>query len=198
MMLEEETAVALAALPMDQYRDHLRLGTGFAEDGLQDSVLEGFLRAALTAIEARTSKALLSRSFVLDLTAVREIDRVLLPVAPVREITSVALVDGEGAEAPVDPATWRLIPDAVAPCLLARQGSLPTIPADGLLRVRFVAGFGVDWAAVPADLGQAMMMLAAHYYEHREDTALDGGCMPFGVSALIERYRPVRLFGGRP
>jgi uncharacterized phiE125 gp8 family phage protein len=39
-------------------------------------------------------------------------------------------------------------------------------------------------------------MLAAHYYEYRHEMGLSGGCMPFGVSSLIERYRTVRLLGG--
>lgn len=197
MMLEEETAVAQAALPMSQYRDQLRLGTGFAEDGLQDGVLEGFVRAALAAIEARTSKAVLQRGFVYDVAQLRETERLVLPLAPVRMVTSVATVDEAGAETVVDAADWRLIPDAVSPCLQARGSGLPALPTGGLLRVRFEAGFGPVWTDVPADLGQAVMMLAAHYYEHRQDTGLDGGCMPFGVAALIERYRPIRLFGGR-
>jgi uncharacterized phiE125 gp8 family phage protein len=36
-------------------------------------------------------------------------------------------------------------------------------------------------------------MLAAHFYEYRHETALGSGCMPFGVTSLIERYRPLRL-----
>ena len=47
-----------------------------------------------------------------------------------------------------------------------------------------------------ADLAQAVMLLAAHYYEYRDETALAEGCMPFGVASLIERYRIVRLYGG--
>jgi len=41
-----------------------------------------------------------------------------------------------------------------------------------------------------------VLLLAAHYYEYRDETALGEGCMPFGVSSLIERYRTVRLFAG--
>ncbi len=41
-----------------------------------------------------------------------------------------------------------------------------------------------------------MLLLAAHYYEYRHETALGGGCMPFGVTSLTERYRTVRLLGG--
>ena len=64
MMLIEESQLPEAALPVAALRRHLRLGTGFAEDDLQDAVLGSFLRAALAAIEARTGKALMARGFV--------------------------------------------------------------------------------------------------------------------------------------
>jgi uncharacterized phiE125 gp8 family phage protein len=59
-----------------------------------------------------------------------------------------------------------------------------------------VAGYGAAWSDLPADLAQAVLMLAAHYYEYRHDTALSGGCMPFGVTSLLERYRPLRISAG--
>ena len=52
MMLIEETTVPVAALPVAQLKDHMRLGSGFSDDGLQDTVLETYLRAAIAAIEA--------------------------------------------------------------------------------------------------------------------------------------------------
>jgi len=45
-------------------------------------------------------------------------------------------------------------------------------------------------------LQQAVMLLSAHYHEFRHDTGLGEGCMPFGVTALIERFRVVRIGGG--
>lgn len=63
--------------------------------------------------------------------------------------------------------------------------------------VYFEAGYGADWASIPADLAQAVLLLAAHYYEYRNETSLSDGCMPFGVSSLIERYKVMRLYAGR-
>ena len=63
MMLIEETNVPDAVLPVEAFRMHLRLGTGFAQDGLQDPVLRSFLRAAMAAVEARTGKVLIIRRF---------------------------------------------------------------------------------------------------------------------------------------
>lgn len=196
-MLVEETQVPLAALPVEALKDHLRLGTGFAEDSLQDSVLESFLRAAIAAIEARTGKMLIARDFSWKLSAWRDGFAQVLPVAPVRVVTEVAIADRAGDIEVVDPDRYVLEQDMQSPKLVAVSGGLPHIPAYGSVNVSFEAGLGAGWDELPADLAQAVLMLAAHYYENRDDVSLGQGCMPFGVTSLIERYRAVRLYAGR-
>ncbi|WP_375258406.1 head-tail connector protein [Citreimonas sp.] len=194
MILLEETQVADATLPIAELRQHLRLGTGFAEDSLQDPVLGSFLRAAMAAIEGRIGKALLSRRFVLRLNAWRGDRAQPLPVAPVTRIESVTLVDADGAiVATVSADRWRLEEDTYAPVLKARGASLPSIPRDGRVEIRFDSGYGEAFGAIPADLRQAVLLLAAHYYEYRDETTLSQGCMPFGVTSLIARYVPMRM-----
>ena len=198
MMLVEETSVPQSALPVAQFQDHLRLGSGFAEDGLQDDVLDGYLRASMAAIEARTGKILIEREFSWTLTAWRTPQRQPLPVAPVSALISVTLIDLSGHETAADQDAYYLEPDNQRPSLNAAATALPTIPASGSVRIGMLAGFGPEWNDLPADLAQAIMMLAAHYYEYRNDIAQGTPPMPFGVSSLIERYRTVRLFmGGR-
>lgn len=193
MMLIEETTVPDAALPVDAFKAHLRLGTGFGEDSLQDDVLKGFLRAALAAIEARTGKVLVARSFTLDLSAWRDVTGQVLPVAPVSTVTRVALSDAQGSETVLGETAYRLDRDMQAPVLRPSGASLPSVPTGGRVAVTFEAGMAPDWGGLPADLGQAVLMLAAHYYEYRNDMALSDGCMPFGVTSLIQRYRPLRV-----
>ncbi|WP_372884801.1 head-tail connector protein [Shimia sp.] len=196
MMLVEETTVLSAALPVAEFKEHLRLGSGFDDDGLQETVLESFLRASIAAIEARTGKALLERPFAWTLPRWRDAARQPLPVAPVSALAEVSLVDRMGEAVVVAPSVYRLVPDAQHPELRPVGNCLPSIPSEGQAEVRFLAGYGPDWSDVPADLRQAVMLLAAHYYEYRDDMALSGGCMPFGVTSLIERYRAVRLGAG--
>ena len=62
MMLMEQSQVPLAVLPVAQFKDHLRLGTGFGDDGVQDGVLETYLRAALAAASRATGSSSGSRS----------------------------------------------------------------------------------------------------------------------------------------
>ncbi len=196
MMLIEETAIADAALPVDQFKAHLRLGTGFAEDAVQDEVLKGFLRAAIAAIEARTGKVLIARGFSWSLNGWRDRAGEVLPVAPVTAIGAVTVTDAAGADTVVDAAGYRLERDNQRPRLRPAGAVLPAIATGGAVKIGFTAGMAADWGGLPADLGQAVLLLAAHYYEYRDETALGAGCMPFGVTSLIQRYRMVRFGAG--
>ena len=193
MMLIEETPVPDASLPVDAFKAHLRLGSGFGEDDLQDAVLRSFLRASLAAIEVRTSKALITRGFAWSLNGWRDAGGQALPLAPITTLSRLALVARDGAETDVDAESYWLERDAQAPRLRPTGVCLPSIPEAGSVLIAFEAGFGATWESLPADLQQAVLMLAAHYYEYRNDTALSDGCMPFGVSSLIERFKPMRL-----
>lgn len=195
-MLMEETSVPLGALPIEAFKTHLRLGTGFSEQSLQDPVLEGFLRAAMAAIEARTGKILLSRSFSWNVTRWRDPDCAVLPIAPVRSVTEVAVINLDGSETVANGSAFVLERDMQQPLVRSKNKALPAIPTGGSAEVRFVAGYGSVWGELPADLAQAVMLLAAHYYEYREEVSLSQGCMPFGVISLIERYKPMRLMAG--
>lgn len=196
MMLVEQTSVPDVALPVAQFKEHLRLGTGFADDGVQDAVLVAYLRAAIAAVEARTGKAMMTRSFTWTLTAWRDLARQALPLAPVSSITGLSIVDRLGGEEVIAVARYRLEPDTHRPALVATGLTLPVIPVGGSAVIAFDAGFGLEWSAVPADLRHAVLMLAAHLYEVRGSGSGTDADLPQAVQMLIGRWRNVRLFGG--
>jgi len=196
MVLEDLTSIDLSDLPMDAFKAHLRLGTGFGEEDIQDEVLESYIRAAIAAIEARTGKVLLSRNMVWELTCWSSGTAQSLPVAPVSEITSVTLTDRVGTETMVDSARYKLERDMQRPKLVSIGTALPAVPTDGTVRIVFVAGYGSTWLELPPDLREAVFLLAAHYYENRRDQTGAGGLMPFGVMALLDSYRTIRTLGG--
>jgi len=63
-----------------------------------------------------------------------------------------------------------------------------------VVEIAFTAGFGPDWQDSPADLRQAVLLLAAQFYEGR-DTGTAAG-LDHGVAALLARWRDLRLGGG--
>ncbi|MCB1342090.1 MAG: head-tail connector protein [Pseudooceanicola sp.] len=196
MMLIEETTVPDEALPVDQFKAHLRQGTGFGEDTLQNAVLKGFLRAAIAAIEARTGKVLITRTFTWRLAAWRDRSGQGLPVAPVGSILQFTLLTASETATDIPVSQFRLEQDFQRPRLRPVGSALPVIPTGGAVQIRFSAGFATAWDSLPADLAQAVLLLAAHYYEYRNETALSDGCMPFGVTSLVQRYRPMRIAPG--
>ncbi|WP_226781001.1 head-tail connector protein [Oceaniglobus trochenteri] len=193
MNIVEVTSVAAAALPIAQLRAHLRLGTGFGEDSLQDGVLETCLRGALARIEGHCGKVILERDLVLRLGEWRDHSRLVLPLAPVRAVTAVVISDRTGAQELVDPSRYRLIRDTHAPIVISSGYMLPRIPLAGQAEVSFTAGYGA-WGDVPGDMAQAVLMLAAAYYENRD--AAGAGALPGAVAGLLTRYRSLRMSRG--
>lgn len=195
MMLVEQTTAPLAALPVAEFKDHLRLGSGFTDDGLQDGVLVAALRAALAAIEARTGKILIQRDFSWTVYRWRSTSDAVLPVGPVSAVTSLTLIDRLGAETPVSQSSWVLVADLHRPRLVALGLALPMIATGGSARMNFVAGYGPNWSDIPDDLAQAVLMLAAHFYDFRHGETAGRDLMPPMVASLVERYRTLRLGG---
>ncbi len=194
MILVELTPVPASLLPVAEFRDHLKLGTGFADDAAQDSLLETQLRAAIAAIEARTAKALFSRTFRWRLTSWRGFQREELPVAPVTQIVSFKILEGDGDETVIPPDSYVLEQDFQVPALASKGFGLPTVPVAGSVEIELVAGYGADWSQIPADLRQAVLILAADFHENRRDGG-DGGVLPTRVMQLIAPFRVMRLFG---
>lgn len=198
MMLIEETAPAAEALPVAALRGHLRLAQGFdgPDDAAEDAALAGFLRAAIATIEGRTGKVLLKRRFRMQLDDWRDRLGQSLPLAPVHSVERIEIDDGAGTVTALPAASWRLVPDSQRPIILPAGVILPHVPRRGSVTVTFLAGFGDSWAEVPAELGQAVILLAARHFEDRGSDSLRHA-LPFGVSALIEKWRAVRTLAGR-
>lgn len=196
MILVEQTTVPVSALPVAEFRDHLRLGTGFADDAMQDGVLETCLRAAIAAIEARTGKAVLRRAFQWSVTAWRDLSRQVLPLAPVAAITRLAILDRLGQETEIGADRYGLLRDTHRPALVSHGFLLPAIPVGGSAEIGFDAGYSALWSGVPPDLRTAVFRLAGHYYENRHAIGADGTGFPAEVNVLLMPYRDVRLFGG--
>tara|TARA_R110002096_G_scaffold139147_6_gene293321 strand:- start:805 stop:1401 length:597 start_codon:yes stop_codon:yes gene_type:complete len=198
MILTEITSIPSGALPFYNFKNHLRMGTGFAEADLQDPLLEAYLRAAIATIEGKLGLAIIERSFSWNLTTWHHGDHQNFPIRPVKAITSVTCLDRFDVPYAVDSGAYVLIQDSLVPAIKAVGGWLPRIPTDGTIEIEFLAGYGANWDDVPADLAQAVLLLASYFYENRIGAPLASGILPVAVSGLIEPYRVVRVSGTRP
>lgn len=191
MILTETAPAAATPVTLSEFSAHLRLAHGFPDDGAEDALLDLYLRNATAAVEARTGRALVRRGFVLRLDTWNRDGHVVLPVGPVEAISSIRFVRGTEA---IDMAadSWAVEPGTGRQRVIGRQGgALPPIPEGYVAELTFDAGFGPNPADVPGDLRQAVMLLAADYYERRGDEREPG--TPMAVRALLEPWRPVRI-----
>ena len=140
------------------------------------------------------SRRLRYRRFVGSWPAGHAVD---LPLRPIQSIAAVRLYDESGATTTLDPATWLL--DGAAPHpRLVRVGTLvwpkPGRIANGI-EIAFTAGYGNAAADVPAPIRQAILLLVAHWFEHR--SPLEHGAhpapLPTMVTELLAPYRAMRL-----
>ena len=190
MILTETGTIATSALPVQELSAHLRLGHGFADDGSEDPLLERLLREAIATVEQRTGLALVRREFELKLTEWDRNGQLVLPVGPVDALTSFELT-GSGITTVLASSDWRLEPGTARQRVTAPSGgALPALRGGMTAHLTFEAGFGAAWNDVPGDLGRAVMLLAAHGYEHRDG---GGETVPGGLLALLDLRRPVRV-----
>lgn len=157
----------------------------------EDLLLAGFLRAAIGAVEAATSKNLTEKiesqtadGFPLCDKAIR------LWRGPVSQILSVKYDDADGVEQTL--SSFRLVEGRDAKLLPAYGASWPvTAKGPGTVRITYVAGY--DPAELPAELTQAALLLFGHFNANREAViASDRAAaveLPLGVAALLDPYR---------
>lgn len=191
MILAETAPAAATPVSVSDFSAHLRLAHGFPDDGAEDALLELYLRNAALAVEARTGRALIRRGFLLRLGGWNGEGHAVLPVGPVEALTSLRLVRGADVTE-LAAASWALEPGTGRQRVTgAGGGALPPVPEGHVAELAFDAGFGAADTDVPGDLRQAVMMLAAHYYENRREG--DGPGMPLAVRSLLDPWRPARI-----
>ena len=84
-------------------------------------------------------------------------------------------------------------PDQHDPAICGQWAYLPAIPDGGTAVATFMAGFADDWSGLPAALRRGVLLLGAHFYEHRTAGAGDAGDIPVAISALLAPWRMLRL-----
>jgi len=195
---------AVEPVSLAEAKAHLRLD-GSDEDGL----VARLIAAARTHVEGRTSRALVDQGWrcVLDRWPARR--DVWLRPAPVTAVTAVTVYDANG-DGRVLAADEYSVDTASAPARLRPAAGRSWICGDGAwtavaggpadpgsplngIEIDFDAGYGPD--DVPAPLVQAVMMLVAHWHEHREAAAVGAVAAPvaIGLECLISPYRVARL-----
>ncbi|WP_421724239.1 head-tail connector protein [Bauldia sp.] len=184
------TGPALEPVSLADAKAHLRLDT--ADD---DGLLTAAIVAARVHVEAATRRLLIEQAWRLYYDAwPRSV--VALPVAPLMSVDKVTVFDAAGAPQVVAPEDYTA--DVVSvPARLTLATSAPTAVGQAFngIEIDVTAGYGATSVNVPAPLRQAILMLVAHWYEHRGAVGHDQGgeTTPLGFDALVAPFRLVTV-----
>lgn len=181
---------------VNEAKAHLRID-GAAEDILIASLIV----TSRLHVEAALGLALISQQWRLTLDTWPEKrwskeGAVRLPLRPVRAIGQVTVRDETGTPETVPSESYLLDGDAITPRLVPREGSWPPPgQAAAGIEITFEAGMGDAAEDVPEPVRHAILLLVAHWYEHRDPLEIGtvGAAIPAAVSDLLKPYREVRL-----
>lgn len=191
MALVLTSGPASEPVTLAEVKAHLRI-----DSSAEDVLLTSLILTSRLHIEAALGLALINQSWMLVLDRWPGDGTVEIPIAPLQAITAVRVRDAAGIPAIVATTTY-LADIASKPPRLVWNNAAPPAPgrfANGI-EIDVLTGFGASAASVPAPLKHAILMLVAHWYEHRDPVEIGSSAVriPDAVNDLIQPFRKIRL-----
>lgn len=188
MSMTMTAAPATEPVTLAEAKAHLRV------DGeADDAYIASLIVTSRLQIEAALGLALVTQSWRLHLDEWPSDRPIELPMRPLAAIDAISVAVDNSSTVTLSPSTYIVDGKASPPRIVFT--SLPPEPgwiARGIA-IDFTAGFGTA-PSVPHDIRHALLLLVAHWYEHREPATRGGTpAIPDAVSALLAPYRVVRL-----
>ena len=162
----------------------------------EDALIASLILTSRLHIEAALGLALVTQGwrFVLDDWPK---DRTIeLPIRPLQSVSAVRVREGDGGSAILASDSYVVDASSAPPRLAPIAAGWPR-PGRVLagIEVDFTAGYGAAASSVPATLRQALLLLVAHWFEHRDPIEIGSRetRIPAAVSDLLMPYRIKRL-----
>lgn len=190
MNLELVTAPAAAPVELEELKRHLRLTVTDHDETVQEC-----LDGAVDLFDGRDGclgRALVQQTWALRLRRFPS-HTIELPLPPLKSVSSITYFDADNVEQTVDPSAYLVHPHIYVGEVEPAPGcAWPTALAEraDAVRIEFVCGYG-DAAKVPAQIRQAIRMIAVHNFRQPEPVVVGAQPheLPLGVRGIVERYR---------
>ena len=163
------------------------------DDTAEDGLIRTLIAAARLHVEGVTGRALLAQSWRLVLDNWPVTRMIKLPVTPLMSVTAISAIDPSGASHEVGLEQFQS--DRERLLLPRRIAGMPSLQAYQGIEIDYVAGYGSAADEVPADLRQAVLLLIAHWHEHRDAVVMagSGAVVPSGFDRVVSAYKQVRM-----
>ena len=156
---------AMEPVTLAEARQFLRL-----DQTEEDDLLATLITAARLMIEAAAGRCLIEQRWRILRDRWPGDGTIRLPLSPVMRIEAARVYDLLGAAQPVA-ETALALDTGIDPPRIRIAGDVPEIGRSrAAIEIDLVAGYGATSAAVPAPLRQAVLRLAARWFEERGDS----------------------------
>jgi uncharacterized phiE125 gp8 family phage protein len=192
MLLSLATPPAAYPVTVAEAKAHLRI-----EHALDDTYIETLVKAVTAELDGRQGllrRALITQTWDYSLPWFPVVRRICVPMPPLQSITSVKYFDADNVEQTFSSDNYEIVTqDEQGYIALKQDASWPgTYEREAAVTIRFVAGYGVDGSAVPANVRAAMLLRIGELYANRGDEAVSGD-MSVTVKRLLNPSRRVLL-----
>lgn len=192
MSLVLTSGPALEPITLAEAKAHLRLDTN-----ADDALVQSLIITSRLHIEAALSIALITQSWSWTMDRWPKAMRLVLPIRPVTAVAHIKLWRNDATSETLPLEGFILDGQGNPPRLI--PGSLvsfpePERPVNGI-EIALTVGFGPAPSDVPATIRHALLLLVAHWYEHREPVEIGAAinAIPVMVSELLHPYRRRRV-----
>ena len=183
------TAAAVDPVTAAEAKLHMRVTTA-----ADDTLIADLITAATRYCEEFTGRAFITQTW--DIFSEEDFpSEIVLPFPPLQSAgLTIKYDDAAGAQQTLAAATYQVDTDSTPWRIKLNVGY--TWPATygndyGNIEIQFKAGYGDATTNVPDGIREAIYLLTAHWYEHRE-AATDGRPIteiPLTIKALLWQYR---------
>ncbi|GAB4068623.1 head-tail connector protein [Ancylobacter sonchi] len=159
----------------------------------EDALITSMITAARASVETLTRRALIDQTWRIVRNAWPASGLIPVPVSPLRTLDRAVRLDATGAETELPLDAFALDTARLPGLIRVERGRVPSPerPLAGLA-LDITAGHGPAATDVPAPLIEAVRLVLAHFYEHRDETGASSA-FPATLGALVAPYRVTRL-----
>lgn len=183
--VKQTTPPSAYPITVDEVKQQCRI-LNDAEDG----VIERYLQTAVRYIEKQARRQFITATFTLKLDEFPAGNAAIhLPYAPLISVTSITYTDTAGTSQTWSSGDYTVDtnsePGRVFPAYLETYPD--TRDVQNAVVIVYTAGYGSSGSSVPIEARQAMLHLAAHWFENREPVNIGNIVtpLPMHVESLI-------------